>query len=574
MLMRSFSWELISDDTLIKYVDYSTFEHNTSTIDKNFYSFFGVSNESEEKVNLTLIDENKIEYSAHIRHAKESRTSPVKLIVWKKDFENYLKNNIAGWEKIKKGDKSSRFKIIFQKTETKNLIKVEIQNVVINDFKDLLEENGISPNEVQLIRHFSGLQNDMTETYYSLWKDNIKEFDIQTGWQLKDKFKDRKYLAAFVSTPSKETLFVRFYKILNQESVVREDGKGYFYNLEHLNLLKNYEGRLKIEWGQGGEQAWAQIAGNTAKKIVSDDVVNGLDDLIPGKSYVRSELHSVFGGNQRRGIVLLPKFNTIFLLPSKKNEGAGYEAMWDDGVYHLSGEGLIGDQTLTMGNKALVKSIEAQDDIYLFVPIAKKSPFTHTFHSKVKCINYEHYKDTDQEGNIRRMYRFYFKSSEHPDFQKTGYQKIREEIQEDIEEDFIKSVLDETTISTKERVLSTNEYEVARKKAVKRQQSENQLVAEYKKYLENDGFKTKHTQVDLIATKNGKTTFIEAKILKNATTAAHGLGQILHYDYILKNKADELALLFDIKPNNQTIEFIKKFNIRIIFKDGSKFISI
>ena len=60
MLMRSFSWELISDDELVKYVDYSTFEHNTSTIDKNFYSFFGLSNESEEKVNLTLIDGNKI----------------------------------------------------------------------------------------------------------------------------------------------------------------------------------------------------------------------------------------------------------------------------------------------------------------------------------------------------------------------------------------------------------------------------------------------------------------------------------------------------------------------------------
>ena len=117
------------------------------------------------------------------------------------------------------------------------------QDKVIEDFNEILRYNGFKTDEVQLIRHFSGLQNDMTETYYMLWKNNPKEFDIQTAWQRKNKFQNRKFLAVFVSTPANETLFAKFYKINGQDEKVREDGIGYFYNLSYDDTLKKYEGR-------------------------------------------------------------------------------------------------------------------------------------------------------------------------------------------------------------------------------------------------------------------------------------------------------------------------------------------
>ena len=234
---------------------------------------------------------------------------------------------------------------------------------------------------------------------------------------------------------------------------------------------------------------------------------------------------------------------------------------------------MIGDQKMTVGNKALAESLKKDIDIYLFEPLINKKPFTHRFHSKVKCISYEEYLGPDQNGDTRKMFRFYFKSSEHPDFQNTGYSKIKEEIKEEIEEDFIKEP-SSTSISTSERTLSTEEYKVARKEAVTRRQLENILVAEYKNFLEKKGYKVKHSQVDLIAENDKELIYIEAKILKSATTAAHGLGQLMHYDYILEDKADKLVLLFDKKPNSQTTNFIKKFKVEIVYRDSNKFISL
>jgi len=565
--MRSFSWESTKDSELIKYIDYSIFEHNTSTIDQNFYQFFNLSKEDESRKSVVIIDNKKNQYEAYIRHETGR-----KLIKWNKDFTDYLKNQIPEWRRVQKGDKSSNHMLVFLKSEVENVFNIKVETNNTSDFSDLLLENNIIPSEVQLIRHFGGLQNDMAETYYMLWKNNSKEFDIQTAWQRKNKFQDRKYVAVFVATPTNETLFAKFYKINGQNEKVREDGLGYFYNLNYDNLLQKYEGRLKIDWGKGS-QAWAQIGGNTEKPIITDGSIRNLSELTPGKSYIRTELHNAFGGNQRRGIVQLPNFNAIFLLPSLKNENAGYEAQWDDGIYHLSGEGLTGDQKMTVGNKALAESLKKETEIYLFEPLVNKKPFTHKFHSKVKCISFEEYLGPDQNNDIRKMFRFYFKSSEHPDFQNTGYSKIKEEIKEELEEDYIKEP-SSTSISTSERILSTEEYKVARKEAVTRRQLENILVAEYKNFLEKEGYKVKHSQVDLIAENDTELIYIEAKILKNATTAAHGLGQLLHYDYILEDKADRLILLFDKKPNSQTARFIMNFKVEIVYRDSNKFESL
>ena len=42
------------------------------------------------------------------------------------------------------------------------------------DFVDVLKSKGLEPNEVQLIRHQSKRQKNMKETYYWLWKNEMK----------------------------------------------------------------------------------------------------------------------------------------------------------------------------------------------------------------------------------------------------------------------------------------------------------------------------------------------------------------------------------------------------------------
>ncbi len=443
------------------------------------------------------------------------------------------------------------------------------------DFVDVLKSKGLEPNEVQLIRHQSKRQKNMKETYYWLWKNDTPTFDEENAWQLKDKFKDRKYLCVFVVTPTKETLFAKFYRILGQVEKNTDDGIGYYYNLEADDSLLEFEGRLKIDWGFAAEKAWAQIGGNSPKKIISDGKVKALNELTPGREYVRKELQDVFGGNKQRGIVTLPNFDAIFLMPSLSNEGAGYEARWNDGVYHMSGEGLVGDQELTVGNKALAESINTEKPIYLFEPLKNRKPYTHIFHSQVKCVDFTDYEGPDKEGDLRRMFRFYFQSISHPDLNKISvdelYKNLEEELQETIDANNKAS-----SISLKPKQESTNDIWVAAKEATIKQRKEQKVQDLYIDYLRSEGFQADKSQVDVVAKKNGKTIFIEAKILDSQTKAAHGLGQLLYYSFMVEDeeKPDVLRLLFDRKPKEETIEFIKKFNVEIVYLEDNNFLNV
>jgi hypothetical protein len=157
-----------------------------------------------------------------------------------------------------------------------------------------------------------------------------------------------------------------------------------------------------------------------------------LDDLIPGQEYVRRELHKIFGGNRQKGIVTLPKFDAIFLLNSSKGSDYGYSDSWSKGLYTLSGEGTIGNQKLTAGNKALADAIGNLKRVFLFEPMVNRKPFTHIFESELRCVDYKEEEGKDLNGNTRTMFRFFFKSLNHPDFRASLLQQLREEIESDL----------------------------------------------------------------------------------------------------------------------------------------------
>ena len=117
------SWFLNEQSDLVKFVDYSIFEHNTSTIPKEFYSFFSLTDE-ETKINIQLEDGEGNIYDSYIRTASKSRTTPAKLIKWNRDFANFLKTNIPNWEEIKKRESQEKYGLFFTKTKLENTYKV------------------------------------------------------------------------------------------------------------------------------------------------------------------------------------------------------------------------------------------------------------------------------------------------------------------------------------------------------------------------------------------------------------------------------------------------------------------
>ena len=85
------------------------------------------------------------------------------------------------------------------------------------------------------------------------------------------------------------------------------------------------------------------------------------------------------------------------------------------------------------------------------------------------------------------MYKFHLQDVNHPEMKKIAQEdilkeikdKFTEEIQEEIEEEYSNKSDRETSVSTKERSLSTEDYSTARNKVIKRTQKENKLVSEY-----------------------------------------------------------------------------------------------
>jgi hypothetical protein len=79
-------------------------------------------------------------------------------------------------------------------------------------FNTLLEEAGLSPREVALVRH-SDSRKEATKTPYMLWTTNLADFELYQATQdigNRTKFA-RRYWASFVITPDKRTLFVGLY---------------------------------------------------------------------------------------------------------------------------------------------------------------------------------------------------------------------------------------------------------------------------------------------------------------------------------------------------------------------------
>lgn len=147
-------------------------------------------------------------------------------------------------------------------------------------FNHLLQSAGMELSSVRLVRHQDNRKSQgERKSLYNLWTAHDGRFDLYQELQGADNpFPVGGFLASFVVTPSRETLFVGIYKV---------NGKGPFkgeiicplkgnickspghlrFDLELCSLLREYEGRVVIDWGPGA-RSWIQRPVNKAKPIL------------------------------------------------------------------------------------------------------------------------------------------------------------------------------------------------------------------------------------------------------------------------------------------------------------------
>jgi len=145
-------------------------------------------------------------------------------------------------------------------------------------FNTILCEAGLEPEEVRLVKHKDS-RAKRGYTPYELWRDNQAQFEL---YQSVQSIRNRKkltapYWAVFVVNFSDETMFAGLYAVkyrgllekdtpMPQMDGVDKAGSCDVYDLTLLEMLKEFKGRLIINWGAGA-LAWVQYADRNNKSI-------------------------------------------------------------------------------------------------------------------------------------------------------------------------------------------------------------------------------------------------------------------------------------------------------------------
>ncbi|MDK1020326.1 MAG: GIY-YIG nuclease family protein [Candidatus Hydrogenedentes bacterium] len=171
------------------------------------------------------------------------------------------------------------------------------------NFNALLEEAGLNPDQVQLVRH-RDTGRKLIETPYDLWVASDGRFQTYHSFQSKKRFKIGGFTATFVVSPAGDTLFAGMYKA---ETVKRapkgttcpctgikaESGTYFLYRMTKVCAFEKYEGLLTVDWGRGFRN-WIQRAKNQNKRILELRRVFQEPDF-PGFSSFSTELGRLAG---------------------------------------------------------------------------------------------------------------------------------------------------------------------------------------------------------------------------------------------------------------------------------------
>jgi len=145
-------------------------------------------------------------------------------------------------------------------------------------FNMILQEADIPLADVRLLRH-KDQRAAKGRTPYELWRDDRPQFE---SYQSTQAIKNRKrlkarYWAAFVGTPTDDTLFVGLYAVeylglLDEDKPtphmdgIDKAGSCDAYQLTTDERFSDLAGKLFIEWGEG-KRSWIQRADRQDKRI-------------------------------------------------------------------------------------------------------------------------------------------------------------------------------------------------------------------------------------------------------------------------------------------------------------------
>ncbi|WP_278683986.1 GIY-YIG nuclease family protein [Paraclostridium bifermentans] len=144
-------------------------------------------------------------------------------------------------------------------------------------FSDILKKAGLNPSNVKLIRH--ALTDKGFKSCYD--KNMVLEYTCQ---QKKGFSKGYKYWAVFISDNGNYAKLYALYKVGNSVPDTHDmvplefphpewfKGENSYFDLQYVDYLQEYEGRLIIDWGKS-TRMWHQ-KGTTEKPVIAIESAN------------------------------------------------------------------------------------------------------------------------------------------------------------------------------------------------------------------------------------------------------------------------------------------------------------
>jgi 5-methylcytosine-specific restriction enzyme A len=123
-------------------------------------------------------------------------------------------------------------------------------------------------------------------------------------------------------------------------------------------------------------------------------------ELEHGRVYRRRELHEHFGGQRQGGISTPSKSNAVLLFTGPTGTNYGYRDAWsEDGHFHYSGEGQVGDMEMVRGNRA-IRDHEVSGKCLLLFEFVRKGYVRYL--GEMRCVDHRIVDGEDVDGNPRR----------------------------------------------------------------------------------------------------------------------------------------------------------------------------
>jgi 5-methylcytosine-specific restriction enzyme A len=125
----------------------------------------------------------------------------------------------------------------------------------------------------------------------------------------------------------------------------------------------------------------------------------------------RQEIHGPYGGQWQGGISTPSGWPFILLFTGESGEQYGYQDGWDEnGVFHYTGEGQVGDMEFVRGNRAVRDHAKDGKDLHLFEALGKGKGYRYL--GVFACSSWEFRQGKDLNGDERRAIVFHLIKSE------------------------------------------------------------------------------------------------------------------------------------------------------------------